>query len=259
MALALVLLGPLVAGCGQPTAESFVPVTAGELCVATARPAPGFWEGDDGGLEGALAGLLAEQLDLDGVRVVDVPLSELAGGVPAGCDIALAQLVPTDERRQVAAWSSAYLRADLGIVVAGTLEVPDVQTAEGLRWGAERSSSGADVLRDAVPRANIRDYPDLDTLLDAVEAGTVDAAVIDLPVALIAAGDRPALRVASRFARSDQYAVEVRDADQRDALDQALRSLVARGVVDDLVRRWLEPRYAQDPDSVPAVRTKALQ
>lgn len=190
--------------------------------------------------------------------MIDVPLDELAGGVPAGCDIALAQLVPTDVRRDVAAWSSAYLRADLGVVVAGDLDVPDVQTAQDLRWGGERSSSGADVLRDALPAADVRDYPDLDALLAAVEAGEVDAAVLDLPVALVAAGDRSALRVAARFARSDQYAIEVRDADQRDALDQALRALVAQGVVDDLVERWLEPRYAQDPDTVPALRTTDL-
>jgi len=259
VALVLVLAGPLVAGCGQPAGQSFTPVTAGELCVATARPAPGFWEGDDGGLEGALSQLLAARLDLDGVRVVDVPLSELSSGVPDGCDVALAQLVPTDERTAVAAWSSAYLRADLGIVVAGDLDVPDVQTAQDLRWGAERSSSGADVLRDALPTAAVRDYPDLEALLGAVEAGEVDAAVLDLPVALVAAGDRSALRVASRFARSDQYAVEVRVADQRDAVDRALRSLVAQGVVDDLVGCWLEPRYAQDPDTVPALRTRDLR
>ncbi|MDQ3029361.1 MAG: transporter substrate-binding domain-containing protein [Actinomycetota bacterium] len=258
MALALMIAGPVVAGCSQPTGQSFTPVTEGELCVATARPAPGFWEGDDGGLEGAFAGLLAERLDLDDVRVVDVPLSELAGGVPDGCDVALAQLVPTDERKEVAAWSSAYLRADLGIVVAGDLAVPDVSTARELRWGAEQSSSGADVLRDALPTAAVRDYPDLDALLAAVEAAEVDAAVLDLPVALVEASERPALRVASRFARSDQYAVEIRDADQRDALDRALRSLVAQGVLDDLVERWLEPRYAQDPDTVPALRTRDL-
>ena len=258
MAVSIVLAGPLMTGCSQATGQSMSTVTAGELCVATARPAPGFWEGDDGGLEGALAGLLADRLDLDGVRVVDVPLSALAGGVPAGCDIALAQLVPTDERLDVAAWSSAYLRADLAIVVAGDLDVPDVQTAQDLRWGAERSSSGADVLRDVVPMPDVRDYPDLDALLGAVEAGAVDAAVLDLPVALVAAGDRPALRVTSRFARSDQYAIEVRDADQRDALDLALRSLVAQGVVDDLVERWLQPRYDQDPDTVAALRTRDL-
>ena len=258
IAATLLLTGPLLGACGQPTGETFTSAAANELCVATARPAPGFWEGDDGGLEGALAHLLAERLDLAGVRVVDVPLSELAAGVPDGCDVALAQLVPTDERRDVSSWSSAYLRADLGIVVAGNLEVPDVQTAQGLRWGAERSSSGAGLLRDAVPTADVRDFTDLDALLKAVESGEVDAAVLDLPVALVATGDRPALRVSARFARSDQYAVEVRDAGQRDALDRALRSLVAEGVLDDLVDRWLEPRYAQEPDTVPALRTGSL-
>lgn len=258
VAAALLLAGPLLSGCGQPARETFSPVVAGELCVATARPAPGFWEGDDGGLEGALARRLAERLGLDQVRVLDVPLSELAAGVPDGCDVALAQLVPTEERRDAASWSSAYLRADLGIVVAGELDVPDVQTAQGLRWGAERSSSGADVLRDAVPTADVRDLPDLDALLAAVESGEVEAAVLDLPVALVATGDRPALRVAARFARADQYAIEVRDAAQRDALDRALRSLVAEGVVDDLVEQWLEPRYAQEPDAVPALRTEDL-
>ena len=248
-ARALLLTGPLLGACGQPAGETLTPA-ADEHCVATARPAPSFWVGDDGGLEGAVA----EPLDLGGLRVVDVPLSELAAGGPDGCDMALAQLAPTDERRDVASWDSAYLRADQCIVVAGDLEVSVVQTARGC--AAERSSGSAGALRDAVPTADVRDFPDLVALLEAVECGGVDAAVLDLPVALVATGDRPALRVSARFARSDQYAVEVRDAGQRDALDRALRSLVAQGVLDELVERWLEPRYAQEPDAVPALRTE---
>ena len=247
-ARALLLTGPLLGACSQPAGETLT-TAADEHCVATARPAPGFWAGDDGGLEG----VVAERLDLGGLRVVDVPLSELAAGGPDGCDMALAQLAPTDERRDVASWGSAYLRADQCIVVAGDLEVSDVQTARGC--AAERSSGSAGALRDAVPTADVRDFPDFDELLEAVECGEVDAAVLDLPVALVAT-DRPALRVLARFARSDQYAVEVRDAGQRDALDRALRSLVAQSVLDELVERWLEPRYAQELDAVPALRTE---
>ena len=57
-ALSMVLAVPLVTGCSQATGQSLSTVTAGELCVATARSAPGFWEGDGGGLEGALARVL---------------------------------------------------------------------------------------------------------------------------------------------------------------------------------------------------------
>ena len=53
------------------------------------------------------------------------------------------------------------------------------------------------------------------------------------PEGALAQGDRPAMRVSARFARSDQYAVEVRDAGQRDTPHR--HSWVAEGVLDDLV------------------------
>jgi ABC-type amino acid transport substrate-binding protein len=252
-ALVVLLLGT---ACSSGN-DRFAAATPGRLCVATALPAPGFWE-DGGGFERQLAGALADRLSLTGVRVVNVPLQELAGGVPAGCDVGLSQLVATPSRRERAAWTSGYLRADLGVVTVPGRKVPDLRAAKGLVWAVEQGSTGAAVVAAALPDARVLALPGVGATLEAVRAGRAQAAALDLPLALVATADRPGLTVSARFARGDEYAVQVRSGRPHEQVDQALRSLVADGTVDRLEQRWLTDRYRQNPNDVPVLVTEDL-
>ena len=255
-AAALVVL--LLATACSPGKDRFVAATPGRLCVATALPAPGFWEGTDGGFERQLAGALADRLSLAGVRVVDVPLQELVNRVPEGCDVGLSQLVATTSRRERAAYTSGYLRVDLGVVTAHGTKVPDLRAARDLVWAVEEGSTGAAVVAAALPHARVLALPGIEATLTAVTSGQAQAAALDLPLALIATADRPGLTVSARFARADEYAIQVRSGRPHEQIDQALLSLVADGTVDRLERRWLTDRYRQNPDDIPVLVTKDL-
>ena len=86
--------------------------------------------------------------------------------------------------------------------------MPDAQTAQGP--GGGRSSSGAGLLRDAVPTADVREFPGLDALLAAAPAS---------------ATRRTGARGLRRASWTTWSSV------------------------------WIEPRYAQEPDAVPALLT----
>jgi ABC-type amino acid transport substrate-binding protein len=147
--LALVLAAGLV-GCGvlstSPAAGTFTPRTAGVLTVAmSGYPTPGFWEGTPwhptGGFEFELARALADRFGLRSVRVVVEHFHQIVAGDLGGADLALDLITPTSERDQHLDFSTPYLTDAPTVVVRRGVSIPDLSTAQALRWGATRATT----------------------------------------------------------------------------------------------------------------------
>jgi len=231
----------LLAGCagGAPAAGDFRPVVGGELTVATATvPLPGFWE-EPGGFEYGLARALADRFHLR-LRVVRVPFERIVSGDLGGADLALSQVTATADRERVLDFSQPYLAAaPAGLARAA---IPDLAAARDTRWAVKRGTTLAAVLagfvRPSTPPALTVDEPAALTLLDA---GSVDAVLLDLPVALVVA-DRSggSLRVAVQVDSDDSLAVALPNGSaNREAVDSAVRALTDDGTIDRLTKRWL--------------------
>ncbi len=267
-AVALVVLVLGGAGCsdtkGAATA-SFVPAADGVLTVAAALPAPGFWDGDTpasvaGGFEHDLAEALAGELDLE-LEVVDVPFDRIVAGDLGGADLAMAQITVTDERSDRLTFSAPYHEVDAAVLALAGTEVPDLFEARQLRWAALTGSTQADLLDDVVrPDDEVLLVADEVAAAAAVLAGEVDAALVDAPSALVAAGADDRLEAVARFETDERYGIAVAgtggDADRnREAVDVALRRLRSDGTLDDLVDA-LDRALGGDPDDLPVIRTR---
>lgn len=260
-ALGAVLLA--AAACddaGQIAGQSFTPVSPGTLTVATALPAPGFWEGDDasrltGGFEYELARHMADRWGLDLV-VVDVPFDDLVAGDLGGADLALSQITVADDRRDRLTFSVPYYRDDDGAVLAAGERITDLKTAREQRWGAIVDSTQLAVLVDVVrPDVEPVPFPDTDTAVEAVASGRVDAVLVDLSTALITTRDRGDLTTGARIVVQGEIAVAMpTDSPNRDVVDAAIRALTSDGTIADLVAEYLTPRFETDPRSVPVIR-----
>jgi polar amino acid transport system substrate-binding protein len=235
------LVSVLLAGCAAavPAAGGFRPTEPGALTVATATvPLPGFWE-EPGGFEYGLASALADRFRLR-LRVVQVPFERIVSGDLGGADLALSQVTATADRERVLDFSPAYLAATpAGLARAA---IPDLAAARGARWAVTRGTTLAAVLagfiRPSTPPALTADEPAALTLL---AAGSVDAVLLDLPVALVLA-DRSggALRVAMQVSSDDSLAVALPEGSaNREAVDSAVRAFTGDGTIDRLARRWL--------------------
>lgn len=246
--------------------QTFVPRTDGVLVVAAALPAPGFWEGDDpttvdGGYEWDLATRLADRLGLE-LEIVDVPFADIAAGELDGADIAMAQISITDGRAEVVDFSEPYYTTDAGVLALADTEITDLKAAREATWVVVEGTTHADVVADEI-------RPDADVLVvaDEIEAtaalldGSAEAALIDLPTALVLAEGDDALAVIAKVATEEQYGValplsgpdHVRN---RQAVDAALRAFDADGTLSDLADRWLAPRFAADPADIPLIRIR---
>lgn len=245
----------LLAGCarGVPAAGEFRPAVRGELTVATATlPLPGFWE-EPGGFEHGLAEALAKRFHLR-LRVVQAPFERIVSGDLAGADLALSQVTATADRERVLDFSPPYLAATpAGLAHAA---IPDLAAARDTRWAVKRGTTLAAVLtgviRPTTPPAFTADEPAALTLL---AARSVDAVLLDLPVALVLA-DRSAgaLRVAVQVASDDSLAVALPDGSaNREAVASAVRAFTDDGTVDRLARRWLGADLREAEADVPVI------
>ncbi len=238
--------------------EPFHSADGKHLCVATDLPAPGFWQGPasapTGGFEYELARALADRLGLHGVRVVNATRERLDRGVPAGCDISLAQTDVTKEREARMSFSTPYYQANLGVLTKNGHDIPDLYTARAQIWGAEKGSRDAEFVQDTiVPDTPLRTFANLGESVKALDRGRIDAVLTDLPLALIEARSHKNLSVPAQFVTGDVYAAPVRDSANLEAVNVALRGLMADGTVDELASKWLEPRFARLPSDVPAI------
>lgn len=241
----------------------FAPRAPGTLVVATELPAPGFWDGTDAttvheGFEWGLAQALADELHLT-LSIRAVPFADVIAGHLGDADLALAQVTITDARRERIDLSTPYFTSSPAVLArAGGKDITDLATAKDERWVVVLGTTD-----EAYVHATIR--PDEEPVVvatqaeavQAVLAGTADAALLDLPSALVVAHQHPELRVAARFDHDeDLAAVLPKDSDNTLVVDRALRALIADGTVDALRHRWLDPAFAVDPDTVPVIRAR---
>jgi polar amino acid transport system substrate-binding protein len=255
----------LAVGCADgPASGSFTPSEPGVLVVATSLPAPGFWEGPagapTGGFEHGLAVALMEQFGLDELRVVDVPFEDLIAGELGGADIALAELTPTVGRDDALDFSTAYLDAHPAVLVRDGTDVPDLAAARDLRWAVQSGSTQVDLARERIRPDVLVELADIQAVVDAVTAGDVDAALLDLPTALVEEQlTDGALQVVAQFATDDVLAVAVAEDDPNlEALDSALRALLNDGTVDDLARTWLGQDALDGAIDIPVIRAQPV-
>jgi polar amino acid transport system substrate-binding protein len=251
-------------GATGPASGSFTPAQPGVLAVATNLPAPGFWEGPaespTGGFEHGIALALMEEFGLDELRVVDVPFEDLIAGDLGGADIALAELTPTAGRDEVLDFSTAYLDAHPAVLVRDGTDVPDLAAARELRWAVQSGSTQVDLARERIRPEVLVELADIQSVVDAVTAGDVDAALLDLPTALVEEQlTEGALKVVAQFATDDVLAVAVAEDDPNlEALDSAVRSMLNDGTIDDLAGEWLGQDALDGAIDIPVIRAQPV-
>ncbi|MBV8955671.1 MAG: transporter substrate-binding domain-containing protein [Solirubrobacterales bacterium] len=263
----LALAAVLVAACGthnsSPAAGTFTPRARGVLTVATTLvPSPGFWEGSaerpTGGLEYELAKDLAARFGLGVVRVVLVHFHRIVSGQLGGADLALDLITPTDARAQRLDFSAPYLNAAPTVVVRAGTSVPDLASAQRLRWGAVRATTFVGVIGGSIaPAASVKIYDNTNQMLAALERRRIDALLLDMPLAVLTAERSGGqLRAVAQLPRSETIAAALpKGSDNVDAVDSAMRAFAADGTMRRLVRQWVGPAAADAESSLPLLHT----
>jgi polar amino acid transport system substrate-binding protein len=233
-------------------------VTPGTLTVGTELPAPPFWIGDDydsitGGYEVDLAKQIAQRLNIPNVKFVEMPFAGLVAGQRCKCDIDFSQVTITDERAKVVQFTAPYFEANQGILVKKGTTVSSMADAKRLRWGAQTNTTGAAYIADNIkPTAEAKVYNTTTDAFTALNAGQIDAVLLDTPIVLgaVKANQIKDGAVVGQFKTGEEYgAVLNKGSPNLDAINQVINSLKSEGFTDQLFKKY----FGADPTSVPTI------
>ncbi|MGH9245088.1 MAG: ABC transporter substrate-binding protein [Acidimicrobiales bacterium] len=263
---ALLALALVVAGCGdddEPTDEGagdgeLELQEEGVLTVGTELPAPPFWIGDDyesieGGFEVDLAQAIAGHLGIPEVRYVEMPFAGLVAGQECPCDINFSQVTITGDRAEVVDFTVPYFDADQGVLAGPDIAIETIDDAKAIQWGAQTNTTGASFITDTIqPDNEPRIFPTTIDAFTALNAGQIDAVLLDVPIVLgaVQAGQVGDAEVVAQFRTGEQYgAVLAKDSPNTAVFDEAIEALRADGVISDL----LEEYFGADPADIPVI------
>jgi polar amino acid transport system substrate-binding protein len=262
--VALVGIAATATGCDQIGSASgtFHPNHPGTLTVMT-QPLPtrGFWEGEDsradGGLEYGIALDLAKRFGLDRVVVRTNDFSRIVDGRLGDADIALALITPTAKRDEVLDFTTPYIDAPPALVVRVGTEVPDVQTAQELRWAVGTSTTFEDIIAQQIhPDDPPKEYENRNEELAAILADRADVAMFDLPAAVAIVHADTRLTIAAKLLQTEPIAAALPDGSQNtEAVSAALRAMENDGTLDQLAQTSLGVSLTKSFDEVPLLRT----
>ena len=175
-------------------------INAGKLTVCSDVPYEPFEFQKDGetvGFDIDIANELAKDLDAE-LNIVDSSFEAIETGTAlAGCDVSISSVSITDVRKQVMDFSEPYMDDDLTLVAKEGSGVENIDSAKGKKVGVQQATTGADYATENGIEA--QQFEDTGLLVQALEAGTIDAALGNQSVLGYAIKDN------SSFTRVEDY------------------------------------------------------
>jgi polar amino acid transport system substrate-binding protein len=240
----------------------FKPVTAGTLTVVTSLPGPGFWEGSDtdptkvtSGYEYDIAQEMKSQFGLTKLVVRNVSFDDIVAGNAKDYDLALSQISITPERAKVVSFSDPYFESNQGILVKKGHDITTLAQAKAAQWGVQTSTTAVDLLDKIKPSKTPRVYQQLPDAYTALQAGQVDAVLIDTAINLgEAARSNGQFVVSAQFDQPggpDKYgAILPKGSTNVTAVNKAFANLKSSGQLDELAKKDL----TADPGTIPVIK-----
>jgi len=202
-------LAPECGNTPKPAAAAnFKPVKADTLSVVTSLPGPGFWEGSDSdptkvtsGYEYDIAKCMQSMFGLKNFSVRNVSFDAIVAGTVTNYDIALSQISITPERAKVVSFSSQYFESQQGVLTKAGKSITTLAEAKAANWGVQTATTAVTLLKN-IGVNNPHTYTNLTDAYTALEAGQVDAVLIDTAINLgEAARSNGKFHVTAQFAQ----------------------------------------------------------
>ncbi|WP_449281656.1 ABC transporter substrate-binding protein [Leucobacter sp.] len=194
-AAALLVLTACAGGGSSDAADDTAavgPVTEGKLTIATGEPAYAPWVLNDDpesgeGFEAAVAYAVAEEMGYAAEDVVWVRTSfdsAIAPG-PKDFDLNIQQFSATEDRAKAVDFSSPYYVTSQAVVAAGGTPAAEAKSIADLKdvvLGVASGTTSLTVVEEVIaPDQDLQVFNSVDDAVAALQNGTIDALVTDLP------------------------------------------------------------------------------
>lgn len=153
------------------------------------------------------------------------------------CDIVASGITITDVREEKMDFSDPYFDADQGLLVPAGSGLASVEDLAGLKVGVQSATTGLTFADDN--GLDYVEFEDLGLQIEALRAGTIDAAINDIAVlGPFASAD---FEVGTTFPTGEQYGLGVKTGNTAllDAVNATLTRIKSDGTYDTIYQKYI--------------------
>ena len=158
-------------------------------------------------------------------------------------DVITAAMTINDDRKERIAFTDPYYSANQSVLVqtGGGFEPSNLDDLAGRDLGAQSGTTGESIIEDEVDDANYRSFENYVYAVQELERGTLEAIVIDQPVAETFEANRD-VEIAFTFETGEEYGLGVRQDDDslREALNEGIAAVEESGEYEEITSEWFD-------------------
>ena len=216
-------------------------INAGKLTICSDVPYEPFEFQKDGkivGFDMDIAGELAKDMKAE-VNVVDSSFEAIETGTAlTGCDVSISSVSITDTRKALMDFSDPYLNDDLTLVASEASGITNIDGAKGKKVGVQQATTGAKYAKDK--GLDAQQFEDTGLLVQALKAGTIDAALGNQSVLGYAIKDDSKFKRVENYATGEKLGIAVKKGNTAmlDQVNATLKRLTDDGSLKKFETSW---------------------
>jgi polar amino acid transport system substrate-binding protein len=255
-ALLLLTISALaIAGCGGGDDSESTSGGGGgggeKLTVGSDIPYPPFEQGKPGNYTGFdidLMEAIGEKLGRP-VQFQDTSFETIFRDVAQGKFDAVASAATiTEEREKAVDFSNPYYLSEQAVLVKEGSDITGLDDLSGKTIAAQQGTTGLELAKEKSDAGEIRPYPEGPDAVNALKAGTVEAVIIDAPVAQNAVEKSGGVQIAEKVPTEETYGIAVGQGEEAllDEINKALKEVEDDGTYKKIYEKWfrLQPPQA---------------
>jgi ABC-type amino acid transport substrate-binding protein len=245
-AFLVALTALVVAGCGggsSSTSEESSASGGEKLTVGSDIPYPPFEQGKSGnytGFDVELMEAIGEKIGRE-VEFQDTSFETIFRDVGQGKFEAVASAATiTPEREKEVAFSDPYYLSEQAILVKEGREIKGLAELEGKTVGAQQGTTGLELGKEKANASELRPYPEGPDAINALKAGTIEAVIIDAPVAQNAIEEEGGVEIAEKVPTEEEYgfAVAKSSTELLEEINTGLEEVISDGTYTTIFEKW---------------------
>lgn len=216
-------------------------INSGKLTVCSDIPYEPFEFQKDGknvGFDMDIAAEVAKDMKAE-LNVVDSSFEAIETGTAlTQCDVSISSISITDTRKAVMDFSSPYLNDDLTLVATEASGITNIDGAKGKKVGVQQATTGAQYAKDK--GLDAQQFEDTGLLVQALKAGTIDAALGNQSVLGYAIKDDSKMKRVENYATGEKLGIAIKKGNtaMADQVNSTLKRLTDDGSLKKFETTW---------------------
>jgi len=149
------------------------------------------------------------------------------------------------EREKAVDFSNPYYLSEQAVLVEEGSEIKSLQELDGKTVAAQQGTTGLELAKEELGDSEIRPFPEGPDAVNALKAGTVEAVIIDAPVAQNAVEKSGGVEIAEKVPTEEEYGIAVAQGDEEllAEINKGLEEVMDDGTYKKIYEKWfkLEP------------------